>query len=575
MKKRVYLSALFSAMFLILFSACSSDENMDKGQTVDVSKNIIFKMNFVDYNAGDSIEGKTRASQTEPAKKQIVPMGDFFAEVSLERDTTKTSKKEQAATTRALADGNYRVYAYQGSVQKGMITGTMASNTFTPDGGIDGMSLLPGTYTFICVNDGIDVSGSLWKVSQSDIEKARIGVAENVNIATSPKLQKVTFDMKHVGCRVRPVIYAEGYRALGIQATLSSVNDIPQQVMFDPTTRAYSYGNTAAFSANINNDYAYEYMWPRKYLYVCPGAKIADFKMTLNSGMGFNIPITNKRTWTFSNQTMMQENGSYILHITLKYNYIYLYSDGTTGQYTDADFSSHTPVGMVVSRSKRLAIALKDAAHWNDAGGTGYPWSTLNEQSNPNTSTVLNNHLNDFNGEDYSYSSTYAKNGVLRANDAVNFPAFHKAATYDAGVMLTGSLSNHKWFLPTIAEWDLYVKNLRLSNRQFAEPTTDWMSFADEFGFKRGGGEPLYYYEKTVPIGIPSLVYGGGYMSASEYSTNDYFAMMFSISATHPNPWTSDVAYTKYLDGSYDAPKNNAFGFRNFSYVAIRPFIHY
>lgn len=575
MKKRVYLSALFSFIVLALFTACSNDDNINNTKGIDVAKQITFKMNFVDYNTGDSIEGMTRAAQTGTAKKQIIPMGDFFAEVSLERDTTKASKKEQAATTRALADGNYRVYAYQGSVQKGMMTGTMASNTFTPDGGIDGMSLLPGTYTFICVNDGIDVSGSLWKVSQSDIEKARIGVAENVNIATSPKLQKVTFDMKHVGCRVRPEIHAEGYRALGIQATLSSVNDIPQQVMFDPTTRAYSYGNTAAFSANINNDYAYEYMWPRKYLYVCPGAKIADFKMTLNSGMGFNIPITNKRTWTFSNQTMMQENGSYILHITLKYNYIYLYSDGTTGQYTDADFSSHTPIGMVVSRSKRLAIALKDAAHWNDAGGTGYPWSTLNEQSNSNTSTVLNNHLNDFNGEDYSYSSTYAKNGVLRANDAVNFPAFHKAATYDAGVILTGSLSNHKWFLPTIAEWDLYVKNLKLSNRQFAEPATDWTSTADEFGFKRGGGEPLYYYEKTVPIATTSLTYVGGYMSASEYSTNDYFAMMFTISATHPNPWTSDVAYTKILYGSYDAPKNNAFGFRIFSYVAIRPFIHY
>ena len=119
------------------------------------------------------------------------------------------------------------------------------------------------------------------------------------------------------------------------------------------------------------------------------------------------------------------------------------------------------------------------------------------------------------------------------------------------------------------------MKNLRLSNRQFAEPSTDWGSTADEFGFKRGGGEPLYYFEKTLSTSTPSLVYVGGYMSASEYSTNDYFAMMFSISATHPNPWTSDVAYTKTLYGSYDAPKNNAFGFRTFSFVAIRPFIHY
>ena len=71
MKKRVYLSALFSAMLLILFSACSSDENMDKGQTVDVAKNIIFKMNFVDYNAGDSIEGKRVRHRPNQLKSRL------------------------------------------------------------------------------------------------------------------------------------------------------------------------------------------------------------------------------------------------------------------------------------------------------------------------------------------------------------------------------------------------------------------------------------------------------------------------------------------------------------------------
>ena len=51
--------------------------------------------------------------------------------------------------------------------------------------------------------------------------------------------------------------------------------------------------------------------------------------------------------------------------------------------------------------------------------------------------------------------------------------------------------------------------------------------------------------------------------------------MMIKVSATHPNPWSSDVSYYYELAGSYDAPKNNAFGYRTFSFVAIRPFIHY
>ena len=108
-----------------------------------------------------------------------------------------------------LLMGNYYVYAYQGSTQKGMMTGTMASNTFTPDDGIDGMSLVPGTYTFICVNDKVNTSGSEWTVSRENIETARMGIAENVVIAPTPKLQKVTFVMKHVGSRIRLFVHTE------------------------------------------------------------------------------------------------------------------------------------------------------------------------------------------------------------------------------------------------------------------------------------------------------------------------------------------------------------------------------
>ena len=72
MKKRVYLSTLFSIMLLAIITACSNDENINSTKAVDVSKQITFKMDFVDYNIGDSIEGKTRASQSELDKKRII-----------------------------------------------------------------------------------------------------------------------------------------------------------------------------------------------------------------------------------------------------------------------------------------------------------------------------------------------------------------------------------------------------------------------------------------------------------------------------------------------------------------------
>lgn len=592
MKKRVYLSALFSAMFLILFSACSSDENMDKGQTVDVAKNIIFKMNFVDYNAGDSIEGKTRASQTEPAKKQIVPMGDFFAEVSLERDTTKASKKEQAATTRALADGKYHLYAYQGTTQKGMMTGTMASNTFTPDGGIDGMSLLPGTYTFICVNDNVDVSGSLWKISRSKIETARMGIAENVVITPTPKLQKVTFDMKHVGSRVRVQVTMQNFFYENLLGTLSSTNDIPQTATFDPSTRSFtSYGDDAAYSESINfNDNN-----RKSHSYFFPSTNLSDFKLTLNSGKVYRIPITTARNFTFPSAPTTQMNGSYVLNITLMYNYIYLYSDGTTGQYTDPDFSSHTPIGLVVSRSKRLAVALKNVFVEDHHGfsvnnyspvAPQKPWSIkTNTQSNTTMSNSLSNNLADFNGEAYTYEATYSTDGIIKGQDATNYPAFYAAAHYDPGVPVAPHLK--KWFLPTAGEWNLYYKNMMLTNKDltasenwtgginFNNGYGAWIWFPDDYGFQRGGGKPLSY-SYVVSDDVPWRRGLSYYLSSSECTASNFYALEFGGVNSIYGGWAFPRAFgLDQMDKDRLVPRSRGYGFTTGYSYCVRPFIHY
>lgn len=593
MKKRVYLSALFSAMFLILFSACSSEENMDKGQTVDVAKNIIFKLNFVDYNAGDSIEGKTRASQTEPAKKQIIPMGDFFAEVSLDRDTTKASKKEQAASTRALAAGKYHLYAYQGTTQKGMMTGTMASNTFTPDGGIDGMSLLPGTYTFICVNDNVDVSGSLWKISRSKIETARMGIAENVVITPTPKLQKVTFDMKHVGSRVRVQVTMQNFFYENLLGTLSSTNDIPQTATFDPSTRSFtSYGDDAAYSESINfNDNN-----RKSHSYFFPSTNLSDFKLTLNSGKVYRIPITTARNFTFPSAPTTQMNGSYVLNITLMYNYIYLYSDGTTGQYTDPDFSSHTPIGLVVSRSKRLAVALKNVFVEDHHGfsvnnyspvAPQKPWSIkTNSQSNTTMSNSLSNNLADFNGEAYTYEATYSTDGIIKGQDATNYPAFYAAAHYDPGVPVASHLK--KWFLPTAGEWNLYYKNLMLTNKDLAASPNwkdgthfgtgynVWAWFPDDYGFQRGGGKPLSYSFVVSDDGSErrGLSY---YLSSSECATNNFYALEFGGVNSIYFGWAFPQVFgLDQMDKDRLVPRSRInFGFTTGYSYCVRPFIHY
>lgn len=577
MKKRVYLATLFCATLLTLFTACSSDENIGSKQTVDVAKQITFKMDFVDYNAGDTIEGKTRAAQLETSRKQIIPMGNLFAEVSIKRDTTKESAKVKAATTRALADGRYSVYAYQGTTQKGVMTGTMASNTFTPDGGIDGMSLEPGTYTFICVNDKVNTSGNQWTVSRENIETALMGIAENVVIATAPKLQNVTFVMKHVGSRVRVFAHTECYPYIqsNIKATLSSTTNIPQQATFDPASRSFTYGNTAAYS---KNDLPAQY--PYTYLYFFPGTNLADLKVTLNGGTAFKLPVNNNRSWSFQNHSLAP-NESYILDITLRYNYIYLYSDGTTGQYTDADFSSHTPVAIVVSRSKRLAVALNDAKSYSGSlSGTAHnvvAWSTFStpHQSNTTMSSNFSSHLTDFNGEAYTHETTYSSDGIIKGNDQADYPAFYEAAHYNPGVTLTGSLTNAKWFLPTVGDWNLYYKNLRLRDNDFdgfasgkSYVIQAWpSSYApDDFGMQRGNGTPLYW----------TLDYGSSqssvYLSSSENSPGNCY--VFTINCASANMGATYPAIFHKQDMKV-IPKRDLSWSSDIIQIGVRPFIHY
>lgn len=560
-----------------MFTACSSDENIGSKQTVDVAKQITFKMDFVDYNAGDTIEGKTRAAQLETSRKQIIPMGNLFAEVSIKRDTTKESAKVKAATTRALADGRYSVYAYQGTTQKGVMTGTMASNTFTPDGGIDGMSLEPGTYTFICVNDKVNTSGNQWTVPRENIETALMGIAENVVIATAPKLQNVTFVMKHVGSRVRVFAHTEcdPYIQSNIKATLSSTTNIPQQATFDPASRSFTYGNTAAYSKND-----LPALYPYTYLYFFPGTNLADLKVTLNGGTAFKLPVNNNRSWSFQNHSLAP-NESYILNITLRYNYIYLYSDGTTGQYTDADFSSHTPVAIVVSRSKRLAVALNDAKSYSGSLGGTTPnvvaWSTFStpHQSNTTMSSNFSSHLTDFNGEAYTHEATYSSDGIIKGNDQTDYPAFYEAAHYNPGVTLTGSLTNAKWFLPTVGDWNLYYKNLRLRDNDFdgfasgqGYVVQAWPgSYApDDFGMQRGNGTPLYW---TMDIGSSN---SSVYLSSSENSPGNCY--VFTINHSYTNMGT-------YYPAVFDKQDMKVIPKRDLSWssyiiqIGVRPFIHY
>ena len=150
MKNFFSIICMLAAMLTI---SCSNDDVVNNtANKVNAAKDIKFEISFSDYNTDDTISHGTRAAiDPQVQKTQIVPMGEMmYAEVSLQRDTTKTINKVGKAMTRTLTDGTYTIYAYQGTSLKGTLKGTVTSNVFTPTSSNEEIGLEPGTYTFVC-----------------------------------------------------------------------------------------------------------------------------------------------------------------------------------------------------------------------------------------------------------------------------------------------------------------------------------------------------------------------------------------------------------------------------------------
>lgn len=112
-----FISTIFLLATMLIIS-CSNDNVVDNtANKVNAAKDIKFEISFSDYNTNDTISHGTRAAiGSQIQKTQIVPMGEMmYAEVSLQRDTTKTIDKVGKAKTRALTDGTYTIYAYHKS----------------------------------------------------------------------------------------------------------------------------------------------------------------------------------------------------------------------------------------------------------------------------------------------------------------------------------------------------------------------------------------------------------------------------------------------------------------------------
>ena len=575
MKKQTILSSILGIALLTLTACSNNDENAIENGKVDVAQGIEFKVNFADYNTEQSVNVTRAPKEDNKLAKSDIDLGNgIVAECTLQRDTVK---RENAPRTRIL-DNTFAytmmafdatTHAYKGSVT-GNVTYSGGNWDFTPTSSNESIYLTPGTYDFVLYNDKVTRSGNNLTITQANAADAWIGRTTQVITAT-PRKQKVAFTMKHAGAVVR--IQLEGYmpftndvNAKGVLSSVSSTA-IPSTAIYDASNDSWSMGTGSAISSNITflpgfGSYSYSgtyFSVSNDEIAFLPSTDISKLKFTFTGGTYYRLNMAGAGlTFNPASTLKLEKNGAYQLNIKLKYNFLYLMSDGTRGFFKDTTYGggTKTPIAVVISRSKHLAVALTDANNGNSSSWTtlphngSYPYITYNK-------SVVNK----------TYDLTYVQNGYSETWDASastdnvtvkgtsnDFPAFKAAAEYTptlpAGVNLTGKMVGKKWFLPSWGEWVVAYTALGFGSTSEIDAHSSSI-----------GGTYLQWY---IGLARSAFTQVGGTLFEGGASSKYYYSSSESTEDSSPSPIT---IYTPNGFRIWDLNMDSG--------AYVRSFIHY
>ena len=550
MKKYIFLGAAM----LLLTAACSNDENSNPKE--QPTQAVQFSFNNEDFGADETLSRATGAAETKP---QTVDLGDCEAEISVENEPAVKTRG-----TMTNASGHYTIRAYQGGTLKGEMKGTFSGGAFTPDAtSPQDIVLSAGTYDFIAFNDDVIPSGNDLTVDRTKAETARMGTTTAVITAT-PQKQKVSFTMKHVGCRLHTQFVCQKDIPENITAKLEQTvaNAVPTHMTYNILTQAKTYTNGAMTAENSSSpastensytasNYGQNYAYTSTssdYHYFLPTTEGSKLKLTFTAGTLFWKPLTG--TIPQLNATLqMQAGKSYLVKIKLKPNYIYLMSDGTTGHFKDTTFGggTKTPVGVVADPVARVAIALKDIGD-----GTLYPWSTLYPPVRGDNTTIYiegSNEYEDMDGYKWTWEPAGTTDGTIKADQQTDYPAFYAVGHYNPGVTVSGTLVGKKWYLAGWGEWVTYI-SLGL-------------------GFAKNINDAIDNFSYGILLEEALTKVGGKVLDTTDEGLGKKYLMSTQIlNGFDPTPNTCDRRYYYKGGGVSGAIPGNITG-------RIRPFIKY
>lgn len=506
---------------IAILSACNSEDDLQQENTPQKKtsiKTLQFKIRYADYNSTDSIDTRAvKPVENDTLHQELIELDNgLLAEVTLRKDTADLSEKKPV--TRAAAGDAYTmlVYMYKtynaGTDEEtgayeviqtidGVMTEDSKFRTTTP------VNLGPGDYQFVLYDKQkvTPNNNNIFTMPTSQDDKAPIGMGylyideEEESREVSPE---VTISMQRMISRVRFQLTALMHFETPVTATITTIDATA------PTSASYNIeeGWTTAGSTNttFSNDFSFGSS-PRiyksevdkesyksqfsTYTYYPKGTQLSKFRIILNSGTLYNLNLANSKINFSMPERTLGSNESYTININLKYNFFYLMSDGTVGglKATTYGGGTKTPVAVVLSSGKRLAMALTDANGGQKTTWTPYIVNQYERFDQKNHQafqrTEAEQAFADMDGYKYTWLPEGSLDGqTIKAEQKDFFPAFYYAGNYGTelsaelakkGIRLSGGMENKKWHLPSLGELVYLNKALMLGYDQANFKTLD------------------------------------------------------------------------------------------------------
>lgn len=537
MKKKIFYVLMIACigMTSIVNTSCSNqtdlvaNEQQEKAGPEGVL--ISFGLSAEDYGT-DTEVGTRGISNAQSGRVIATSTANIGNGLEVLTEVVEDNAPKTRAGSQAVPTQDYTILAYKDGEKVAEWKGRSTGTNFNLSAGQTALKYLqPGTYKFYVFNDqhmSVSGKGNLYTSIARGSRNAYY-LAEEVTIPNVKK-HKLEFVLKPMFARVRTKFkaYMDGAFSGPLFGNSSfKQGAIPSDRYINPATGVATnipvardsslyYGNleeSGQGTEGENGAIKFYYRMTPDYTgnFLLEGTKLnkVSFKFENRTDMSIfrqnvaNMTIENK----LNSDVTLKAGKSYTLVFTMYKKADYVFKLDNYGNTTVGSILANkgkTPIGIVIDKTNKLAIAIKDLdrpAPW--VTNNAYSAATLYPQTAEGLALITSKYDGEKEASNKNFTKPYRGRSVVRDNE-FNFTAFYNTAQLSNGDYITR-------FIPGGGEWNTALKYLGIenpSNGFNASPAVE-NRWGGDFGY--GLQEALFYQVGGKPL-------NGTYWGAQEWS---------------------------------------------------------